>query len=307
MPLPNLGRIHIVGSGAIGSLIAVGAQHNNIAYSLSPRRADQLTQRLITYSGQSILLNQNLPEPEKLAETDLLIMPVKAHQLAQAAAQWQPRIQDNTPVLLVHNGMGGLESVREVLKKQPIYLATTSHGAMKINQHEVKHTGFGRTMVGEAPDNRNGSGEQSEMVMKVLSRCLQPVTWQEDIERALWTKLAINAVINPLTAIYDITNGKLDSLQFRGQIGDICDEVAQVAQACKIDLTSDFLKENVQLIIANTANNYSSMHQDISAKRTSENDAINGFIVKQAEKKGIDVPVNTFLHNKIKSLEKNYS
>ncbi|QPG04863.1 2-dehydropantoate 2-reductase [Salinimonas marina] len=307
MSFPLQGRIQIVGSGAIGSIIAANAQRHDIAYSLAPRTRDQLTQRLITYSGQSVLLNHNLPVAERLQDSDLLIFPLKAHQLQSAAQQWQQRVSPDTPVLLLHNGMGGLESVREVFKKQPIYLATTSHGAIKLNPHEVKHTGFGRTMVGEAPDNYRDNSAQSEMVMKVLSRCLQPVTWQQDIVRALWLKLAINAVINPLTAINDIPNGKLDSAEFKDQIGTICEEVAQVACACGIQAEATELQKNVQQVIINTAENYSSMHQDLARHRPTENEAINGFVVRQAEKKGIDVPVNAFLYNKITELEADYS
>ncbi len=301
------GRIQIVGSGAIGSILAANAQRNNIAYSLAPRRQDQLTQRLITYSGQSVLLNHNLPVAEHLQDSDLLIFPLKAHQLQSAARQWQQRVSPDTPVLLLHNGMGGLESVREVFKKQPIYLATTSHGALKLNPHEVKHTGFGRTIVGEAPDNSRGNSAQSEMVMRVLSRCLQPVTWQQDIVRALWLKLAINAVINPLTAINDIPNGKLDSAEFKDQIETICQEVAQVASSSGISFEAPTLQEHVRQVILSTAENYSSMHQDLARHRLTENEAINGFVVRQAEKKGIDVPVNTFLYNKVAELEADYS
>ncbi len=304
-PLPS--RIQIIGSGAIGSLMAANAQRNGIPYSLCPRDPARLTQRLITYSGQSILLSGNMPVADQLGARDILVLPVKVHQLAQAAKQWQTRLSPQTPVLLIHNGMGGFEAVRRELPKQSLYLATTSHGAIKINHHEVKHTGFGRTVLGEAPDNRDSHSGQSELVLETLSRCLQPVTWQQDIMKGLWLKLAVNAVINPLTAIHNVKNGELEKANFKGQISDICHETAAVAQACGMDLPPALLEENVQQVIGKTAANYSSMHQDIWHHRVTEIAAINGYILQQAEKKGIDVPVNTFLYNKVKSMESRYS
>lgn len=307
MATPIAGRIQIIGSGAIGSLIAAGAQKNHIPYSLAARAANRLTQRLMNYSGQALWFSDMLSPAEQLSEQDLLVLPLKVFQLADAAREWRDKMHPQTPVLLLHNGMGGLESVREVLPKHPIYQATTSHAAMKTNPHEVKHAGFGRTVFGEAPDNPGSSARQLEYIFETLSRCLQPVTWHNNITEALWLKLAINAVINPLTTLHDIPNGELQSSRFTGHVRDICQEVALVMQAHRVNYSLATLQEQVQQVIKATAANFSSMHQDVKLKRRTEIDAINGFIVEAANKKGIDVPVNAFLYRKIKALESAYS
>jgi 2-dehydropantoate 2-reductase len=44
------------------------------------------------------------------------------------------------------------------------------------------------------------------------------------------------------------------------------------------------------------------MHQDVIHGRTTEIEGINGYIVKQAKKKGIEVPINTLLYKAVKAL-----
>lgn len=307
MANPIRGQVHIVGSGAIGSLIAAGAQRNQISYSLTPRRPEQLTQRLTSYSGQSRWLSGNLTSKQKLGPDDLLIFPLKAYQLEEAVKQWMERLDESTPILLLQNGMGGLETIRKLLPEHAVYIATTSHGVLKTQPHEVKHTGFGRTIFGEAPDNSAVDDEQLERVFETVSRCLQPVTWHKNIIEALWLKLAVNAVINPLTALHDIQNGGLKDARFAGHIDDISQEMVAVMQSEGYRYSVQDLVGQVRQVINATSKNYSSMHQDVTHKRPTEIDAINGYIVQTAQKKGIDVPINAFLYKKIKSLEAAYS
>ncbi|WP_133469364.1 ketopantoate reductase family protein [Paraglaciecola marina] len=52
-----------------------------------------------------------------------------------------------------------------------------------------------------------------------------------------------------------------------------------------------------------TANNYSSMHQDINFKRKSEIEFINGYVGKKSQELNISTPKNQGLFVKIKALE----
>ena len=59
----------------------------------------------------------------------------------------------------------------------------------------------------------------------------------------------------------------------------------------------------VEAVIEKTALNYSSMQQDIVRQRQTEIDAISGFIVRQADKFGLDVPQNRQLQQQILQLQ----
>jgi len=55
------------------------------------------------------------------------------------------------------------------------------------------------------------------------------------------------------------------------------------------------LESFVQKVAQQTANNHSSMLRDLLQKRKTEIDYINGYLVSQAEKLGLEVPVNRTL------------
>ena len=74
-------------------------------------------------------------------------------------------------------------------------------------------------------------------------------------------------------------------------------------QALGYSIEAIELLENVQQVITATANNYSSMHQDIRFKRQTEIAFINGYISTKAEELNIKVPHNQRLVEQIRQLE----
>ena len=142
-----------------------------------------------------------------------------------------------------------------------------------------------------------------QSIEPILSELLPPSHWHQDISLALWKKLAINSVINPLTAIHNLKNGALADREFSGSISNICNEIANIMKALNYPMTSNELIESVQQVITATANNYSSMHQDIKFKRQTEIEFINGYVTSKASELNIKVPHNQRFLEQIRQLE----
>ena len=123
-----------------------------------------------------------------------------------------------------------------------------------------------------------------------LNTILPSVEWRNDIHTALWNKLAINSVINPLTAIHQCRNGKLANDQFKKQISILIKEISQVLNAENIAISHQSVVDNVYRVIESTAQNFSSMHQDIAHHRTTEIDFITGYLIRTAQKHGLNTP-----------------
>jgi len=117
-------------------------------------------------------------------------------------------------------------------------------------------------------------------------------------------KLAINCVINPLTAINQCNNGKLQAIEFQPQIDLIIKELQQVIPLLEPTwhYTHQALKETMMAVVVATANNYSSMAQDVKYKRQTEIDFINGYIVREGKKLGFDMTENEKLWRSVNAL-----
>ena len=293
--------VNILGSGAIGGLCAVGAQLSATPYRLWSRPGSTTLNHVELLNGESVSLEPLDCADKALTASDLLIVPLKVTQLKEALKTWRHKLLPDTPVVLLHNGMGGMELAAKYLPDNPVFLATTSHGALKTSATRIRHTGKGETMLGSSPCHTTSTLLNTH-IAEMMNRCIGPVTWRDDIETALWQKLAVNCAINPLTALNNMPNGGLLAVQYAETITAVCEEVCAVARACKIELEVNTITELVFNVIERTAENFSSMHQDVIYKRTTEIEGINGYIVKQAKKKGIDVPTNTLLYKAIKTL-----
>ena len=293
--------LNILGNGAIGSTIAAAAAKHHSPYRIFTR-APASPVIVTDQQKKQFCLSAPLSQPAALDSNDILILPLKAYQIAPALKQWQPYVSINTPVILLHNGMGGSDAAHQFIPGNPVFLATTRMGALKRSQSDVQLTGRGNTDIGFITP---GSGQHTSVqahVLSVLKRCLEDVVWHSDIYPSLWHKLSINAVINPLTALHDVPNGTLLDGRFNSEIEVICTETAAVMRASGIPVDAATLISRVRDVAAATAANYSSMHQDVTHHRQTEIDAINGYIVSQAKKKGIAVPSNALLVKQITAL-----
>ena len=290
-------NIVIVGPGAIGSLWAYKLHQAGHKVSLWGAKQNQQWM-LAADDSPEILFSYN--QPQTLIDADLLLVTVKAWQVETAITPLLPHVNKDAILLFMHNGMGAVDNIVELISEYPVVIATTTHGALKVDAHHVKHTGIGQTQLGAF----NLKGSQCTFLVDVLNHALPTVSWNPNIQFALWNKLAINCAINPLTAIHQCLNGALAEEKFRPTLVAVIDELVSVMQAEKIPVDRNQLTTTIDNVIRATAANKSSMHQDIFYRRQTEIDFITGYLVRKAQQHGIEVPANSELYKQIQLLEK---
>lgn len=297
---PTYPKLAIVGQGAIGGLIGFKCHQLGYDYRHLVKIQRQHTYKVTAITGESEDLTPNTSLITQPGQFDLLILPVKAYQVLPVLKQLQPYIQPKHIIVLLHNGMGSIEQVKNLLPHNPLIAATTSYGACRLDANTLIETGLGQTHLGWISKVET---ELKQAIEPILSALLPPSNWHQDISLALWNKLAINAVINPLSAIHNVKNGQLADTKYQANIANICAEIAQVMKALNYSITTAQLIKNVQQVITATANNHSSMHQDIKFKRQTEITFINGYVCAKAAELNIPVPHNQELVEKIRLLE----
>lgn len=296
----NLPKLAIVGKGAIGGLIGFKCHQLGYDYQHLIKSQQQSLFKVTDIAGVSHSFSPNTSFITQPNQFDLLILPVKAYQVMSVLKQLAPFIQPNHTIVLLHNGMGTTEQVKKGLPNNPLVAATTSYGAFKPDANTLFETGLGQTHLGWIGPT---DATLKRLIEPFLSALLPPSNWHQDISFALWKKLAINAVINPLTAIHNLKNGELTNIQYNVDISNICFEISTVMRALDYPIDSTELVKNVQQVITATANNYSSMHQDIKFKRRTEIEFINGYVTSKATDLNIKVPHNQRLLEQIRQLE----
>lgn len=302
---------HILGPGAIGSLWACGFSQAGQPVSLIIPQHHPLKQHALRFTqhGES----QDFAVPRQYARSPLpapaeaidnLLVCLKAFQVVPAIKQLLPRLHAGSCIVLLHNGLGTLEPLKAILPAQATVLCgTTTHGAYCPTPYSVIHAGIGETRIG--PGLGQCSVERRQQVVRDLDQALPPTQWQDDIERALWLKMAINCAINPLTALEECRNGELMRTDRLGAVQAVCDECAKLLSYKFTDSPTEpaELFSLVRAVIEQTAENYSSMNRDLAAGKPSEIEFITGFALRQGEQAGVAMPANQALYQAIKLRE----
>jgi 2-dehydropantoate 2-reductase len=307
--LKKIMRVTIVGSGAMGCLFGGMLTEAGVDVHLLDIWQEHVnvlnTKGLsITSNGQERFIPvRAYTDPGKIVGTDLALIFVKHGQTEKATETAKQLIGKNGAVLTLQNGMGNAEIIAGVVGQGRIICGTTSQGAMLLGPGKIQHSGMGKTNIGMWDSK---SLPVLQQVATIFSRANIATTTVDDIKPVLWSKLFANVGINAITALTGIRNGQLLDLSATQKlVKDVVNEAIKVATALQIPVAEDAL-ENVFAIAKATASNRSSMGQDVDASRMTEIDAINGYIIRNAKKTRIEVPVNIALATLIQTLQVHY-
>lgn len=295
--------IAILGAGAVGQLICRQLSAAGVVVGFIGRQFSEARQQALSFmplascddhqsSDRSIDYSVAIlpPSTDALRNIKLVIVCVKAYQVVEALSPLLESLPSQCHILLLHNGMGPHLALAPLIGKRGLSLGTTSQGVLRQHTWQIKQTGQGITQLGHF-----AGPELNEHYPSVLLAAIPHSEWVEEIVPCLWQKLAVNAAINPLTAIHQCPNGTLAEARFSGIIGAILDELVSVAAHDNVPLDRQLLQDRVYQVIRLTAGNFSSMHQDVAHRRRTEIEQINGYICSRAKALGLSVPTNKHL------------
>ena len=313
--LPFMERIHVLGSGSIGLLFASSIRMAFPSYPITmllrPHHEGRLTKDGSKHYMELCITQQqqqkrNRPRLVRLPAQIIgstsgnmkirnLLLATKAPDAAAAIRSIQSNyLQPDTRIFVLCNGQLAVrEELQELLPHNPLTLISTTHGAYREQAgddfYHVTHAGIGKTHV-----------ENNASFAKLLDQSGLQAESISNMDSMLWLKLAANCTINPLTAILGCTNGALTSNdKFQNMAPSILDELAQI---CPLAPTPKLMHDFVTNVISDTADNKSSMLQDVENKRTTEIDYLNGWVVQKGKELGIPTPVNQAVCDEIKEL-----
>lgn len=287
---PALRRVGILGAGALGALFAYHmARHTSAEVWLLARRPMEPE---VEIEGEGRVAVRVVTHPEE--PVDLLLVLVKAYDTAEAVGWAAPAVGPETLVLTLQNGLEGGEVLAGAVGPERVLAGTTAQGAHRTGPGRIRRGGSGPTCI--APWQAEGPAARgAAAVAALLTRAGIPTETAPDPQPLLWAKLAVNAGINPLTALLRVPNGVLLERPDACRLMEAAaQEAAAVAAALGIRLDGDVV-ERVRAVAAGTAANRSSMLQDVEAGRPTEIEAICGAVARHGRACGVPTPVNDVL------------
>jgi len=239
---------------------------------------------------------------DAIGPVDLALILVKSRQTERAAAQARQLLPPTGLALTLQNGLGNLEKVAQAVGEEQAALGVTAQGATLLRPGHTRHAGHGPTHLVRTTRQRGGVSVAD--VAALFNRARLETHLVNRADRLLWGKLAINAGINPLTALLRVPNGFLAENEGACRLMEAAArETAAVAEAQGIALPYPDAAQRAWEVARATAANHSSMLQDVLRGRPTEIDAICGEIVAHGRRLGIATPINEKLLQLVHTLE----
>lgn len=303
-------HIAVMGAGAVGCYYGALLARAGHAVTLIARSAH--VQAIEQHQGlwlESSAFTGRVPlrastQASAVAGAQYVLFCTKATDTESAGRSIAPHLAADAVVWSLQNGVDNAPRLAQVFTQQGqgqtvvpvvVYVAAAMAGP-----GHVRHLGRGELLVGPSAHHAP--------LMAALAGAGVSVEESANVTQALWAKLVLNCVYNPLSAITHLSYGPMlgsagiASAQIEQMVRDIVQECCAVAHASGITLPPDTLQKVLQLA-ATMPEQQSSTAQDLARGKRSEIDHLNGFIVREGQRLGVPTPANRLLHTLVRLQE----
>jgi 2-dehydropantoate 2-reductase len=301
----------VMGAGALGSAFGgmLANAGNDVTLIGRERYLKPVRERGLKISGiwgsHAITDIRATSELRANYEPDVVLLTTKSFDTEKAVIELQPVITGDSVVISLQNGIGNEELIARYVGEE------RTMGGMVITGFELKAPGEVRVTV--SADNTK-IGEFCTIITPRLGRIVAvfneagiPTEAVNNIQMHIWAKALYNAALNPLSAIFRVSYGKLANPFSFAIIADLIHEAFKVAEAEKVELfwsnADEYLNYLKNVQIPQTELHRSSMLNDIAHGKKTEIDFLNGVFIALGKKHTIPTPVNETIVRIIKFIE----
>lgn len=280
----------VIGAGAVGMLSACLLEEAGYPVQLivrRPEQAEEINKYGIKKDGTVHKVKASSDWKDIHPDAYILVC-VKYGDLQGVLETLKSNCLKN-PLVFLPNGMLHIGKLKS-LPQQDVAAGICEHGALKLNDLEVKHTGKG---VFKFALLRGGK----ERFLPLTDIKGFKAEWHEDADGMLFRKVLLNSMINPLTALMEIKNGELLTNPYAYELlRNLYTELYTAFP--EIENLLPF--EQVTALCASTASNTSSMLADKMAGRKMELDTI---VLYTLNRSSYDLPLLRTFYNLLKAVE----
>ena len=322
-------RVAVVGAGAVGCyfggmLARAGA---SVTLLRRPKSASAGETAVVNapLHMDSIHFQESInvawaSDPAAARDADVVLFCVKAQDNESAAQLLAPHVKTGAIVVSLQNGVDNVQRIHAAsgIDALPtvVYVA-----ASMLAPDRVKHIGRGDLIIGELPAARRLSGAplfptpsvgkggpadlpRAERIAAMFEAAGVKCVVSPNVEADLWQKLMMNAAGNAITAIAQVSYGRVAAHEPSHQVvAGVINECVAVARAAGVKLPdTDYVAGAIKLS-SNLGNATSSTAQDLAKGKRTEIDALNGYVARLGATLGVPTPVNSTLLALVKLLE----
>jgi len=240
---------------------------------------------------------------EVVGAVDVVLVGVKAWQVAEAAQAMRPLIGPQTFIVPLQNGVEAPDQLAAALGAGHVLRGLCKIICSRVGPGHVRHEGIEPYVAFGELDNR--PSERVERLRRAFEGAGVTAEVPPDIGVALWEKFLFIISFGGVGAVTRAPVGVLRGLpETRRMLEEAMAEVLAVAQARGIDLPEETIARTMALIDGLPPGGTASMQRDIMAGRPSELESQNGALVRLGREAAMATPLHAFIYHSLLPLER---
>ena len=244
-------------------------------------------------------------DPATLGQVDVVLVAVKAWQVAEAAGALRPMLGATTFVVPLENGIEAPDTLAAALGRERVlgglcriisYIEAPGH---------VRHAGVPPSVAFGELDGP-GRSPRAEALLAAFARARGvKAEIAEDVRAALWEKFLFIAAASGVGALTRAPVGIIRTQpETRALLTQALTEIHAVALARGIALPTDGVERTLKFVDSLPVDGTMSMQRDVMEGRPSELEAQIGAVVRLGEAAGVAVPLHRTIHAALLPLER---
>ena len=293
-------RFAVAGAGGVGGLVAalLGHAGHEVAVLARGRTLDALRARGLLLRRPSRELHVTVrasDRAEELGVVDVVLVAVKAWQVAELAPRLSSLLQPTTVVIPLQNGLDAADLLGAALGAEHV-VSGLCHMISWVEEPGVIRDG------GPPPAITLGANAELAAMLTAAGLATRVVA---DLDSALWEKLLFLAPFATVGAVARQPVGVVRANPtLRGWLREAMQEIEALARLRKVALSDDVVERALGRVDALPAEATASLQRDVLAGRPSELHELTGAILRRAQESLVAVPRNTALFEALVPLER---
>lgn len=301
-------RIAVIGAGAVGGyfggrLAAAGEDVIFLARGEHLRALQTTGLRIDSPNGDlAVSPVQATDDLSRIGPVDLVLVGVKAWQVAEVVPAVGSLIHNETVILPLQNGVEAPAQFAAAHGDRHVFVGLCRIVSMVAGPGHIRHLGVDPCVVFGEMD--NARTDRVEAINATFDRAGVGTRNPRDIWVALWEKFLF---ISSFGGVGAVTRANASVMRETPETRELLEtamrEIHEVAHAKGIRLPEDAVDRAVAFLEKMPADATASMQRDIMEGRPSELEAQNGTVVRMGKAVGVDTPLHRFIYYSLLSME----
>lgn len=301
-------RFAIVGSGAVGGYYGakLARAGHDVTFIARGAHLQAIRERgLLVRSpglGDFTVYAPATDETAHVSPVDVVILAVKTYDSEAAMTAIEPMLSPDSSVLTLQNGVDSVTELARVVGEPYVIGGTTYIATALVEPGVIEQNGTHRRIVfGEVFGDVPRMTERVRVLREVLAGADIQAEAVGDGRIPIWEKFIMLAAVAGFTGSARLPIGPIrDDPHCRQQFLEACREVERLARAEGVAVAGDVIDRIATYIDEIPGTMRSSLLIDLTAGKRTEVEALQGAVVRLAERRALRVPIMATLYAVLK-------